>query len=211
MSQSFSLRAKSMAAFCCVALITAIVGITGFVGMKKIDSKFNEVIESAPLIQTAINMKLLVSKDLMMDSMATMFKGISGGVGTLTQTSTELSDISSELKDHANDMSESSEVVTSFAQKMNERLFLVALLSAESSSNLDTVSSAVEEMNATVNEIAKDTGEARSITGIAVEKAKSASEKVNELGIDAKEIGQVTDVNSIVSSIASAVEEQSIT
>ena len=398
MSQFLSLRAKSMAAFCCVALITAIVGITGFVGMKKLDSKFNEVIESAPLIQTAINMKLMVSKDLMMvmslmasldtdeldekwkvhltqaedfvklkkavldgatldsgvvfaakdnelrkvvedtatyhtqvflpsfeliyeqvgkklaaesydynlldtidektmeignqldiqlskvvtfaknviiqaekdaqktksaatkvtmiamilgilaavvlgfvfsaivatpvvraakftkvvaegdftqsmtvtqkdeigdmvaaintmvDSMATIFKDISGGVETLTQTSTEMAEISSELKDHAQDMSESSEAVTSSAQKMNARLSSVSSLSTKSSSNLDTVSSAVEEMNATVSEIAKNAGEARVITGTAVEKAKSASERVNELGIDAKEIGQVTDV-----------------
>ncbi|MFH2090757.1 MAG: methyl-accepting chemotaxis protein [Pseudomonadota bacterium] len=398
MSQFLSLRVKSMAAFCCVACITAIVGITGFVGMKKLDGKFNEVIESAPLIQTAINMKLMVSKDIiivyslmaaldtdelaekwkvhlslaeqfdklkkavldgatlengvvfaaedqelraivkhtadyhskiflpsfaliydqmgkklaaenydynlldtidektieigkqldlqlskvvtyakdvivqaekdaqktkalaaqvttitmilgilaaivlgfvfsaivakpvvraakftkivaegdftqsmkitqkdeigdmvaaintMVESMAGIFKDISGGVGTLTQTATELADISLELKDHALDMSESSEAVTTSAEELKTRLSSVASLSQESSSNLDAVSSAVEEMTATVNEIAKNTGEARIITGTAVEKAKSASEKVNELGIDAKEIGQVTDV-----------------
>jgi methyl-accepting chemotaxis protein len=398
MSKFLSLRVKSIAAFFCVAVITAIVGITGFLGMKKLDGKFNEVIESAPLIQTAINMKLTVSKELtmvialmacldtdelnekwkvqqslakdftklknavlkgatldtgivfaaknkalrkivedaanyhdntfspnfeiiydqinkklsaeaydydlidsidektieignkldlqlskvvtyakniidqaekdakktksiainitiiaailgfiaaiilgfifskivatpvvkaanftklvangdftksldisqkdeignmvmaineMVDGMAKIFKDISNGVGTLTRTSTELTDISSELKDHALDMSESSEAVTSSAEKMNQQLSSAAALSTESSSNLGTVSSAVEEMNATVNEIAKNSSEARVISGEAVEKAKSASKKVNELGIDAKEIGKVTEV-----------------
>ena len=54
-----------MVAFCCIAFITAIVGVTGYIGMKKLETKFKVVIESTPLIQSAINMKLTVSQDLM--------------------------------------------------------------------------------------------------------------------------------------------------
>ena len=130
----------------------------------------------------------------MVENLAGVFKDITGGVGTLNETSTELETISLELKNHAQDMSESSDAVTASSEEMNQRLSSVAALSEEFSSNLDTVSSAMEEMNATVNEIAKNTGEARSIAETAVAKAKTTSEKVNELGVDAKEIGQVTDV-----------------
>jgi len=65
MDQFFTLRSKNMVAFCCIAFITAIVGVTGYIGMKKLETKFKVVIESTPLIQSAINMKLTVSQDLM--------------------------------------------------------------------------------------------------------------------------------------------------
>ncbi|MCG8683638.1 MAG: methyl-accepting chemotaxis protein [Desulfobacterales bacterium] len=55
-----------MVGFLAISLITAIVSFISYTGMKKLETKFNTVIESAPLIETAINMKLTVSQDLMM-------------------------------------------------------------------------------------------------------------------------------------------------
>ena len=130
----------------------------------------------------------------MVEGLASVFRDITGGVGTLNQTSNEMADISVELKGHAQDMSDSSDAVTASSEELNQRLSSVTSLSEESSANLGMVSSAVEQMTSTVNEITKNTGEARSITDAAVQKAKTASEKVNELGVDAREIGQVTDV-----------------
>ncbi|MCF6248510.1 MAG: methyl-accepting chemotaxis protein [Desulfobacula sp.] len=130
----------------------------------------------------------------MVSSLAEIFKNITTGVGTLNESSSELSTVSKNLITNAQEMSEKSETVSNSAQEMNQRLASVSSLSEESSSNLDTVSAAMEEMNATVNEIAKNTGDARLIAGKAVEKAQSTSEKVNELGVNAKEIGKVTDV-----------------
>jgi len=130
----------------------------------------------------------------MVSSLATIFRDIKKGVVTLNETSTKLSEVSQEVKTHAHNMSDKSQAVSRASEEMNQRLSSVADLAEESSSNLDTVSAAMEEMNTTVNEIAKNTDSARSITKTAVVKAKSTSEKVNELGIDAKEIGQVTDV-----------------
>jgi methyl-accepting chemotaxis protein len=54
-----------MLGFLSIAAITAIVGGTGSMGMERMDSKFRTVIESAPLIESSINMKLTVSKDLL--------------------------------------------------------------------------------------------------------------------------------------------------
>jgi len=65
MNHFFTLRSKNIMAFLCIALITAIVGVTGYSGMKKLEGKFKVVIESAPLIQSAVNMKLTLSQDLM--------------------------------------------------------------------------------------------------------------------------------------------------
>jgi len=52
-------------AFICIALITGVVGITGYIGMKKLEDKFKVVTESVPLIQVAAQMKLSVQQDLM--------------------------------------------------------------------------------------------------------------------------------------------------
>ncbi len=60
-----TLRGKLMAGFLAIAAITAIVSFISYSGMKRLEKKFNLVIESAPLIETATNMKLTLSQDLM--------------------------------------------------------------------------------------------------------------------------------------------------
>ena len=64
MHNFLSLRAKMMTAFLCIALITAVVGISGYMGMTRLGDRFNQVTDSAPLIRTATQMKLAVSQDL---------------------------------------------------------------------------------------------------------------------------------------------------
>lgn len=53
-----------MAAFLAIASITAIVSLVSYHGMKNLEAKFEIVIESAPLIESAVNMKLTVSRDI---------------------------------------------------------------------------------------------------------------------------------------------------
>ncbi|WP_051148526.1 methyl-accepting chemotaxis protein [Desulfospira joergensenii] len=59
-----TLRAKQMAGFLLVASVTIIVSLVSFNGMKKLEDKFNIVITSAPLIESALNMKLTVNRDI---------------------------------------------------------------------------------------------------------------------------------------------------
>ncbi|MCG8634764.1 MAG: methyl-accepting chemotaxis protein [Desulfobacterales bacterium] len=61
-----TLRGKLMAGFLVIASITAIVSLISYSGMKNLEQKFKTVIESAPLIESAINMKLILSRDIMM-------------------------------------------------------------------------------------------------------------------------------------------------
>ena len=65
MIQSLSFRSKNLMAFVCIAMITAIVGVTGYLGMEKLENKFKVVTESVPLIQAATQMQLTVHQDLM--------------------------------------------------------------------------------------------------------------------------------------------------
>ncbi len=61
-----TLRGKLMTAFLAIASITAIVSLISYTGMKTLEHKFKTVIESAPLIESAVNMKLTLSQDIMM-------------------------------------------------------------------------------------------------------------------------------------------------
>ena len=59
-----SLRIKLMIGFLMIASITAIVSLVSYNGMKNLENKFRIVIESAPLIESAVNMKLTVGQDI---------------------------------------------------------------------------------------------------------------------------------------------------
>jgi methyl-accepting chemotaxis protein len=59
-----SLRMKLMIGFLIIASITAIVSLVSYNGMKNLENKFSIVIESAPLIESAVNMKLFVGQDI---------------------------------------------------------------------------------------------------------------------------------------------------
>ncbi|MCG8618464.1 MAG: methyl-accepting chemotaxis protein [Desulfobacterales bacterium] len=60
-----TLRGKLMTGFLLIASITAVVSLISYRGMKSLEVKFNTVIESAPLIDAATNMKLVLSQDIM--------------------------------------------------------------------------------------------------------------------------------------------------
>ncbi|MCP4023783.1 MAG: HAMP domain-containing protein [Desulfobacteraceae bacterium] len=135
----------------------------------------------------------------MVEKLGGVFQNITDGVTTLNTTSSELSDVSDELHKSARHMSGKSGSVADSADAMSQTISSIATTVEESSANLDTVSVAMEQLNSVVNEIAKNTGDARSITKSAVEKAQGASVKVDELGKDANEVGQVTEVISEIS------------
>nr|WP_320016363.1 methyl-accepting chemotaxis protein [uncultured Desulfobacter sp.] len=65
MIQLSSLRSKLLLVFASMVIITTIVGGTAYIGMGKLGDKFKVVAESAPLIQIATQMKLIVCQDLM--------------------------------------------------------------------------------------------------------------------------------------------------
>ncbi len=59
-----SIRTKQMAGFLAIAAITAVVSLVSYNGMKNLEASFRQVIETAPLTESAINMKLAVSQDI---------------------------------------------------------------------------------------------------------------------------------------------------
>ncbi len=132
-------------------------------------------------------------------SLSHMFKDIANGMNTISSSSTELSAISEQMTQSANQTSSRATSVAAASEKMSSNMSSVATASEHASTNVSMVASAAEEMTATVKEIAQNSATASSITAEAVAQAKSASDKVNQLGTAASEISKVTEVITEIS------------
>ncbi len=129
-----------------------------------------------------------------------MFKNIVDDVIIMSNSSTELTEISSEMSAGASGMAEKSGAVAKATESMSTNMTSVAAASEEASTNISMVAASTDEMTATVNEIAGNMEKARNITENAVSNTESTSKRVNELGVSADEIGKVIDTINDISS-----------
>lgn len=129
----------------------------------------------------------------MSDNLKNMFKDISGGVQTLTSSSTELSAVSNQVSSGAEQSSEKANNVSSAAEEMATAMNSVAAATEQTTANLQMIVSAAEEMSATINEISSNTAKGSQTTSDAVAKAEQISKKVDDLGRAAMAISKVTE------------------
>ena len=134
----------------------------------------------------------------MASNLRTMFQDISGGVETLSSSSTELSVISEQLAAGAEQTAGKSGSVATNVEEMSSNMNSVAASSEQASTNVQMVAAASEEMSATINEIAGNTEKGRVSTARAVEQAMAVSNRMGDLGKAATDVGKVTEtINEI--------------
>jgi len=128
----------------------------------------------------------------------TMFKKIVDDVVVMSQSSSELAEISREMTKGASGMADKSGSVAKSTETMSGNMISVAAATEQASTNLDMVAASTDEMTSTVNEISGNMEKAREITENAVNNTERASKRVNELGESAEEIGKVIEtINEI--------------
>ncbi len=66
MLKNLSLKKKLIGGFLLVSMITIVVVVTGIIGLNSIRANFNKVIETAPLIDAAMEMEVAVARDMQM-------------------------------------------------------------------------------------------------------------------------------------------------
>ncbi len=135
----------------------------------------------------------------MLETLIRTVGDIKGGVKTLSDSSSHLSDISSEMSDGVENVSGKAVSVSAAAEEMSTAMNSVAAATEQTTTNIQTIVSAVEEMSATINEIAGNTAKGSETTSKAVKTAEHVSVKVDELGKAASEINKVTDTISDIS------------
>ena len=141
-----------------------------------------------------------------MNKLQHLIKEITGGVGTLSSSSTELSAISEQMTQGIHSATKKANTVSAAAEEMTTNMNNVAAAMEESSTNTNMVATAAEQMSATIGEIAQNAEKARSISDEAAHKSANASTNMDQLGEAANDIGKVietiTDISEQVNLLA---------
>ena len=138
--------------------------------------------------------------NLFIENIQTMIAQIKGDSGELTNSSTELADISDHLNSVAVETSNRADSVTSASENMSLNMGSMSAAMEQAANNINMVSAASEEMNSTIAEIALNAEKARDMTTGAVDQAEHASVQVEDLGTAAKEIFTVVETITEISS-----------
>lgn len=135
-----------------------------------------------------------------------IIKDVSTNATILNRSSGELNTIAGGMASNAQQTSEKADTVAAAGEEMSSNMQSVAAAMEQAATNVNMVAAATEEISSTINEIASNTEKAREITGNAVSRTTSASDQVTELGTAAREIGNVvetiTDISSQVDLLA---------
>ena len=121
------------------------------------------------------------------------------GSNDLTESSSELLEVSVGLASEASASTEKAGTVAAAAEELNANSSSVSDGMNQSSENLNGVASASEEMSATISQIVQNTEKAMAITSEAVKQSKEVSVLMKDLGDSANDIGKVTETITSIS------------
>ncbi len=193
-----------------IAIIAIILIYSKFV-IKSITKPLNDTVSFSKIMAVGdftnkLNIKnkdelgqLATEFNKMVSSLKSMIGNVSGGIKTLSSSSTGLFEVSNQMNKGSQLTFSKSESVTNAAQEMSANITSVAAAMEQTSTNINIVATAAEEMTATIYEIAKNSERASVITGEAVDQVDSTSTRVNELGNAAQDIGKVTETITEIS------------
>jgi len=129
----------------------------------------------------------------MVENLGGIIQDLKSNTVLLTDSSGQLSDISSRMETGARETADMVSSVSAAAEEMSVNASDIASSMRDASQNLNTVAVAAEEMTSTVAEIAVNSEKARSSAEKASHEARDISSVVAELGESARNIGEVTD------------------
>jgi methyl-accepting chemotaxis protein len=133
------------------------------------------------------------------EDLGNMLKQVQNSSNILTESSSNLSSVSTSLTETSDETSGRAQTVASASEELSVNMSSVSAAMEQSSTNVSMVATAAEEMSATVNEIAQNTAKAKSISEDAVEQSQKASSKITVLGKAAEKIGRVTETITEIS------------
>ncbi len=133
------------------------------------------------------------------EDLGNMLKQVQNSSNILTESSNNMSAVSTNLSETSDETSERAQAVASASEELSVNMSSVSAAMEQSSTNVGMVATAAEEMSATVNEIAQNTAKAKSISEDAVEQSQKASSKITNLGKAAEKIGKVTEAITEIS------------
>jgi len=134
-----------------------------------------------------------------MEKLHSMITNIGSGVQTLSSSSTEMSTISQEMYQGADQAASKSDSVTKVVEEMSSNMLSISAAMDQSTNNTNMVASAAEEMSITINEIAKNAESARQVSNEAATQTSKISVEMNQLSQAANAIGKITETITEIS------------
>lgn len=137
--------------------------------------------------------------NLFVSNLQDMMQQIGSNAVQLEQNTSNVSGLSSEMNDSASEMSQKTERANDSAESLSTNIQTIASAMEETSTNINLIANAAEGMSSTIAEIASNTQKARDVSDEAVSQSDMAMENVSQLGVVAKEIGNITEVITEIS------------
>jgi methyl-accepting chemotaxis protein len=137
--------------------------------------------------------------NIFIEKLQGIVQNITGGVATLSSSSTELSTISEQMTMEAQNVNDRAGTVSAATEEMSANMNNVAAAMEQSATNTNMVADASEEMSSTIGEIARNAEKARNISNEAAEKSSGASSNMDQLTNAAESIGKVIETITEIS------------
>lgn len=137
---------------------------------------------------------------IMVNNVRGLLKNISNGVETVASSATKLSDVNSRTASSIQSLSDRTSTMNSSAEESSGNAISVAQSMEQASTNLGFVANAIEEMSTTISDIASNSVKARTISEDSGTQMDSVTALMQKLGEAAREINQVTEVITEISS-----------
>ena len=143
--------------------------------------------------------ELFIYFNAFMNNVRAILSQVQGNALTLSDASSEFTQVARELDTSATQTEQQAQTVTTAAQEMSSNMASVAAATEEAASNVNVMSAATEEIASTIKGIEQNTNRAKQITGHAVSEAGEISSIVDTLGAAAQDIGKVTETIAEIS------------
>ncbi len=127
------------------------------------------------------------------EGLGKMLGEVRGSSDVLSESSRNLSAVSTELVQGADETLAQSSTVADASTDLDGKMGSVAATMEQAATNINMMATATEEMTSTIAEIADNAEKARGISDSAVAQARDTSDRMKDLGTAAKDISMVTD------------------
>jgi len=138
--------------------------------------------------------QLIDAMNNMRSSLRDMIGKLTGNIGVLASSSTQISTTATQLASGADTTTSESSAVTAAAEQMSSSMTSVSSSTHEMTSNVESVAAAIEEMTASISDVAQNAERAAGVACEAARLTEISNEKISLLGAAANEIGKVIEV-----------------
>jgi methyl-accepting chemotaxis protein len=188
-----------LAFFLSRSIVGAITDCVTFTGILAQGNFSNDVPEAFRVRGDEIG-ELARAYHTMVNNVRGLLKNITNGVETIGSSASKLLDVNARTATSIHSLSNRTSAMASSAEESSGTAISVAQSMEQASTNLGFVTNSIEEMSMTISDIASKSVKARSISEDTGEQVKSVTELMQKLGEAAREISQVTEVITDISS-----------